>query len=78
MKPASGCPILYTNHMQIGMSYFGLAMLVGTKRLDETIEPLCEIHMSPQHAKILVTVLSEHLKAYEAKIGAIPKPESPK
>lgn len=80
VKAASACPIFYTNHMQVSMTYFDLAMLVCTKRMDESIEPFCELHMSPQHAKVLVAVLSEHLKAYEAKIGTIqaPKPESTK
>jgi hypothetical protein len=73
-----GPPLFYTNHMDVAMTIFGLSMRVGVRRQDDTVSYLCELQMSPQHAKVLCGVLAAHIKAYEEKIGPITIPAEKK
>lgn len=38
------------------------------------VEQLAEVHVSPQHAKRLHQILTEHLRQYEEMFGPIPMP----
>jgi hypothetical protein len=69
---------IYTNSVQLEMTPWDLKFLFGTmteateQRL--VVEDSCEVFMSPQHAKVLATLLVNNLKQYEDRFGKIPGP----
>lgn len=80
MEQPAQPPIFYTNHVEVAMAIFGLSMRVGVRRQDDSVTYFCDLHMSPQHAKVLNGLLTAHIKAYEEQIGPItipPKKEKP-
>lgn len=75
MDPAENPPVFYSNAAQVTLSVFDVAIMFGVKRQDESMDRICEMHMSPQHAKVLTRILAEHLKVYESQFGVIPEPK---
>ncbi len=65
MEPQAKIPVYYTNHMDVAMSIFGMSLRVAVKRQDESLDYICELHMSPQHAKILNGLMSSNIQAYD-------------
>lgn len=70
-------PVVYTNSVELKLSPFDVVLLVG--RVEEAtkehlvIRELVKVIMSPQHFKVLASVLSQNLAEYERQFGAIPE-----
>jgi hypothetical protein len=74
---------LYANDAQIQTSPWDIRIVFGTiKELPSvehptiTIAKVAEIHMSPQLAKRLSTIMQQQVRRYEETIGEIPTPSS--
>ncbi len=73
-----GTPIVYTNTIQISMSYsdiaFGIGLVEEATSDRFVAKEQFRIVMSPQHAKILSGLLAEKMEMYERTFGPLPKP----
>lgn len=73
-------PSIYANDIQVQTSpwdirfTFGLIRGVSTDGVLKVI-PSAEVHVSPQLAKRLLTILTAQIQSYEQRIGAIPEPD---
>lgn len=72
-------PTFYTNYVGVGMSNFDFT-LVMAHRLGPIENPtappypeeiVCNIIMSPQHAKAFAAVLNDNIRQYEELFGTI-------
>jgi hypothetical protein len=73
-KPASEekIPDIYINQVKFFTSLYEFLFQFGLKSdPDKDPEPLVNIRMSPQHAKVMVALLRKNVKAYEKNIGEI-------
>lgn len=74
-------PDYYSNVLRITSGAFGVTVLFGIARpvglTGDAIstEPVCAVHMSPTHAKVLVKLLEQQLHEYETRFGKIPMPQ---
>lgn len=71
---------VYTNNVAFSVSAFDISLVFGEiegvsegKILDVTQK--VRVSMSPQHAKILATILVQNVQMYETKIGPIHLPQ---
>ncbi len=67
-------PEIYTNSVKTGISIYEIMLQLGLES-DGKVKPICNVRMSPQHAKMLSEVLSRSVAEYEKKIGKIPFPK---
>ena len=81
VEPASTFVSIYTNDTQLQMTpwdfrfSFGIIADAPTlKNPNVLVKSLCEVRMSPQHAKKVATILIQQLKHYEETLGQIPQP----
>lgn len=72
---------VYTNDTQLQMTPWDLRLVFGVVAEAPTpvnpkvlVKTLCEVRMSPQHAKKIASILLEQLKHYEENVGEIPQP----
>lgn len=81
LPPDGEIPVIYTNSMQLKISVFDLLLDLGVNIGIENdrarVKPVARIIMSPQHAKVLASLLDTHVKAYEAAFGKIPEAAIP-
>lgn len=75
----SDVQFVYTNAVTIGSSYFDFQLNFGKQIIDGskrsvTVKDVSRIIMSPQHAKILVTLLKKQVDEYENKFGVMRPP----
>lgn len=63
----------YTNNINIFSTYFDFSLLV-CDRFAKQSTVRARIVMNPAHAKVLASVLAEHVRAYETKWGEIRLP----
>jgi hypothetical protein len=70
-------PTMYVNSASLKASIWDFAMNLGTivECSDDqvTVREDVRIIMSPQHAKLFATILSDHVARYEARYGRIPE-----
>ena len=66
-------PEIYTNSVKTNISIYEIMLQLGLES-EGKIKPICNVRMSPQHAKKLAEVLSRSVTEYEKKIGKIPLP----
>lgn len=69
-------PITYANAINVSSSYMDFQLILGCQFLDAgnneiLIKETERIMISPQQAKMLLSVLREQLKTYEEKFGPI-------
>lgn len=71
-------PVLYTNSIEFKLSVLDITLSLGVivKFTEEKVitRPTADVILSPQHAKILSSLLVEHLQKYEETFGTIPSP----
>ena len=67
-------PEIYTNSVKTNISIYEIMLQLGLES-EGKIKPICNVRMSPQHAKMLSEVLSRSVAEYEKKIGQIPLPK---
>ncbi len=71
----------YTNAASIIPNYYDFQFVFTNQSLEEAKIPkvirkeLCRVFMSPQHAKVLSTLLTENVKKYEQRFGEIIVPK---
>ena len=65
---------IYTNEIQISLSYFDFTLVL--KRMSD-VNPITlgTVTLSPQHAKALAHVLTSHVSEYERIFGQIQTPD---
>lgn len=70
-------PTIYTNNIQVKLSYFDVIFELG---LIEDASPervlvrdVAKVAMSPQHARALNNILTEKLAEYEQQFGPLPR-----
>ena len=66
--------IIYTNSIGVSASVFDIKLLINyisdsTEKNEK--ENICEVAMSPQHAKAFLNVLQKTMKTYEENFGEI-------
>ena len=71
----SSVPSFYTDSAQLNVTLFTFSLAFHARRFDGSVEPLCEVTMSPQHAKVLSLLLARHVEAYEASVGPVVIPK---
>ena len=64
-------PEIYTNSVKTNINVYEIMLQLGLES-EGKIKPICNVRMSPQHAKKLAEVLSRSVAEYEKKIGKIP------
>jgi len=81
VEPAPTFVSIYTNDTQLQMTPWDLRMVFGVIAEQPTasnpkalVKTLCEVRMSPQHAKKVALILLQQLKHYEENVGKIPQP----
>ena len=62
---------IYTNSLQVLVSPYEFLLQLGLETSGK-VKPICNIRMSPQHAKKLAEVLTKSIREYEEKIGKLP------
>ena len=70
----SDIPEIYTNSVKTSISIYEIMLQLGLES-EGRIKPICNVRMSPQHAKMLSEVLTRSVAEYEKKIGTIPLPK---
>lgn len=78
-KRDSNIPYYYINAMAVSASYYDFQIVCSNNVLDTATKTmynreLCDIIMSPQHAKELCNILSNYIKEYEKKFGILTPP----
>jgi len=70
--PEEKIPDVYTNAVKFSISQYEFLFQFGlTTNPGQDPEPVINIRMSPQHAKVMTALLRKHVKAYEKQIGEI-------
>jgi hypothetical protein len=73
-------PQYFSNVIRINSSIYGFAFLFGHARPvgmsggATRMSPICEVDMSPSHAKSVYLLLGQQLERYEGRWGEIPVP----
>jgi hypothetical protein len=68
---------IYTNHIQSTFSALDVSLLLGRVAAVQNqwaLESLARVIMTPTEAKILVNIMTNTIKSYEARFGAISIP----
>lgn len=70
--------VYYTNNIGVGSSNFDFTLVIGHRIGQDNVnkapnpeDVLCNIVMSPQHAKAFAGVLMQNIKQYEELFGPI-------
>lgn len=67
----------YVNQLNLITSLYEVLFMFGLKtKPEEGPEPIVNIRMSPQHAKIVSLLLNKQIESYEKDIGKIKFPAS--
>ena len=64
-------PEIYTNNVRTVITAYEVLLQLGLETSGK-VKPICNIRMSPQHAKRLAEVLTKSIAEYEEKIGKLP------
>jgi hypothetical protein len=68
---------IYTNHIQSTFSALDVSLLLGRVAAIQNqwaLESLARVIMSPTEAKILLNIMTNTIKSYEARFGVISVP----
>ena len=76
VKRDSDIPCYYVNGISLGASMYDFQFMCGSNVFDNSNKivyrrDLCDILMSPQHAKDFHIILGEYIREYENKFGEI-------
>lgn len=65
----------YSNSVKVSSNTFDFQLSFNLKTIDnsgkEQVEELTTVCMSPQHAKVLLNILNNHIRNYEEHLGEI-------
>ena len=64
-------PEIYTNNVRTVITAYEVLLQLGLETSGK-VKPICNIRMSPQHAKKLAEVLTKSIREYKEKIGELP------
>ena len=64
-------PEICTNNVRTVITAYEVLLQVSLETSGK-VKPICNIRMSPQHAKKLAEVLTKSIAEYEEKIGKLP------
>ena len=67
-------PEIYTNSVQTIISPYEFLLQMGLETQGK-VQSICNVRMSPQHAKILASILQQSIENYEKNIGEIKLPK---
>lgn len=73
-------PRYYTNAAMVRVTPYDVVLALRLNGPDVAdpeavaVTPLCDVYMSPQHAKLLTFILMAHIRDYEKAMGEIPMP----
>lgn len=70
MQGPVSVPIIYTNAANVELSLYDFKIILGVGN-PEGLTPAAQVHMSPQHFKVLVKIMAENLRNYEELFGTI-------
>ena len=71
INPVAEIPEIYTNNVRTVITVYEVLLQLGLETSGK-VKPICNIRMSPQHAKKLAEVLTKSIREYEEKIGELP------
>jgi len=71
INPVAEIPEIYTNNVRTVITVYEVLLQLGLETSGK-VKPICNIRMSPQHAKKLAEVLTKSIAEYEEKIGKLP------
>ena len=71
INPVAEIPEIYTNNVRTVITPYEVLLQLGLETSGK-VKPICNIRMSPQHAKKLAEVLTKSIAEYEEKIGKLP------
>ena len=71
INPVAEIPEIYTNNVRTVITAYEVLLQLGLETSGK-VKPICNIRMSPQHAKRLAEVLTKSIAEYEEKIGKLP------
>ena len=71
INPVAEIPEIYTNNVRTVITVYEVLLQLGLETSGK-VKPICNIRMSPQHAKKLAEVLTKSIREYEEKIGKLP------
>ena len=71
INPVAEIPEIYTNNVRTVITVYEVLLQLGLETSGK-VKPICNIRMSPQHAKRLAEVLAKSIAEYEEKIGKLP------
>jgi hypothetical protein len=78
----SKLPVFYINGVNVEVSVYDFILNCGLRTVEQKEpSPLVKIVMSPQHAKVLASLLTNSVNQYEKDLGELPLPpefKSPK
>lgn len=67
---------IYTNIVEVESNLFDFILHFGNRDREQAqkgdFDSLVTVFMSPQHAKLLATILQNHVQMYEKNFGALP------
>jgi len=70
-------PEIYTNSVEVLVSPYEFLLQMGLET-QRKVKPICNVRMSPQHAKIFLNILQQSIENYERNIGEIKIPKIPR
>ena len=71
INPVAEIPEIYTNNVRTVITAYEVLLQLGLETSGK-VKPICNIRMSPQHAKRLAEVLTKSIREYKEKIGKLP------
>ena len=71
INPVAEIPEIYTNNVRTVITAYEVLLQLGLETSGK-VKAICNIRMSPQHAKRLAEVLTKSIREYEEKIGKLP------
>ena len=67
---------IYTNIVEVESNLFDFILHFGNRDREQAqkgdFDSLVTVFMSPQHAKLLASILQNHVQMYEKNFGALP------
>jgi len=82
--PIFKIPHYYINLVTVTHNFFEFQLIMGkgvdnpiVERPYRAVEPQCILQMSPQHLKVLFSIIDKQLTKYEEKFGKIPDAPEP-
>ncbi len=74
-------PTFYANNVALKTSIFDMTMVFGVMAEVQgdvlAVTNVATVIVSPQHAKAIAALLTNHVEEYERQFGALPTPLSP-